>query len=195
MDYDSLLRVTNHSDERVVFMFNSQRFIVPPQGEAYISFDAVIRSMGDPRSGLQQQKIEVEGGMPVFIPSRQQELQRLSTLYGCYTETVDAPCAVEGSHGKSLLQMLPNITATNIDDQDPIVFPAQDPDCTQFAPISTDTTQMAVMQRQLEKLRRNQILLEQQLKQKNIPQAVETISSSDLEEDTPQGSVRTRTKV
>jgi len=165
--YDSLLRVRNFDlNTRQEFQYANQKFLVPPAkksgkdvipGEAYVSFDAVRLKMGDPRTGLSEGVIRNDDGtVSVRTEARSKELWRLHNLYGTYSEDHDI-----------LKERAPKIKAWNMDDDpdesDPIIFPVDDPYCQQFAPEETDQSQMAIMQRQLDKLRRTQLLLEQQL--------------------------------
>ena len=82
------------------------------------------------------------------------------------------------------MDQLPHVTVTNLDSDDPITFPAADPDCLSFTPMEVDKSQIAMMQRQLEKMRRQQLLMEQQLKASRVNEAT-SVPASEVEEDTP----------
>lgn len=167
--YDTLLRVHNFGPARELFEWNNQKFYVPAAkttksgdvapGEAYVSFDAVVNRLGDPRSQQGDAVIRNDdGSVRVRVVARESELRRLHIMYGTYSE----------NHG-DLIPLIPNIRAWNMDDDpddsEPIIFPVEDPHCDRFAPDDIDESQLAIMQRQLDKLRRTQQILEQQLSQ------------------------------
>lgn len=198
--YDALLSVkNNHESNRYMFALNSQRWIVPPGGVAYIPFDAVVRSMGDPRSGPEAQRISNElGGQVSFVPARRDEIKRLSTLYGAYTEDVDAPSApahMGEPAGPSLRQRIPVVTVTNMDNGDPIIFPVDDPTCTKFTAPDSDTSAMASMLRQMESMRRQIATMEAQVAgQASHPtEPTSTLpAAAEVDEDTPMPVTRPR---
>lgn len=198
MNYDSLLKVTSNEPDdgpTHVFAYDSQRFVLRPGKSSMVTFDALIRSMGDPRSGPQPQQIHPEGGNAINIPSRRDELKRLSVMYGTYSDAIDTPShigvsGVDGP-GPTLIERIPKISATNLDEDDLIIFPSDDPECTSYTPEDTDKSSMAVMQRQLEALRRKSSVMEQLLKQATGNSASEILEESgEVTEDTPQSSRR-----
>lgn len=167
MPYDTLLKVQNNStDKQYMFAHNSQRWIIKPGAIAYVPFEAVLRSLGDPRTGPQPTRQTPEGGgKPMIIPARQEEINRLATLYGTYTLDVDAP---PQDGGPTLRQRMPDVTVTNMDDETPILFPCDDPHCTKYLPAEEDQSVMANMTRQLERMKRQQIEMENILKNANL---------------------------
>lgn len=184
MEYDDLLKVVNNSDHVEVFGYANKVYPVKPGGTALVPFPAVCIRLGDPRSGPEQVRIEKDDGSILRISSRKQEINRLSVLYGTY----------DPEQAELLLSLLPDVTVTNMEeDSEPIVFPCEDPLCTKFTPIDTDQSQIALMQRQLDKLRRTQVLLEQQLKgtERNRDS---TVAADKIEEDTPSAVRKTATR-
>lgn len=195
MNYDTLLRIHNN-DEEITYIFaaNSESFRVRPLSETLVPFDAVVNSMGDPRSGPTPQRIQPEGGgVAVQIPSRLEEIKRLNTVYGIYTESVDAPSHVEGSEGITLLDRIPKVTATNVDETDPISFPCDDPNCERYTPEDQDKSTMAVMQRQLEAMRRKQVVYEQLIRNAQGNAATTALGTEEVGDDTPQAQARRKT--
>lgn len=173
MNYDSLLTVRNNSDN-VIYHFgaNSQRWLIKPGELKYIPFEAVILVMGDPRSGPEPIRLVPEGGgIPTFIPSRRDEIKRLSTKHGAYTDDVDAPAAPteKGNPPEpSLRQRMPNVTVTNMDESDePIVFPVDDPFCTTYTPMEIDQSQVALLTRQIKTMERQMAAWQATLNQSN----------------------------
>lgn len=188
MNYDSLIKVENVSEDiTYVFAFNSQRTTVRPGATSLVPFVALVRQMGDPRSGVTAQRLEPEeGGIASIIPSRSDEIKRLNILYGIYTEGVHDPSYIEGSEGVTLADRIPKIIATNIDDDERIIFPSDDPDCTNFVPEDTDKSQMAALLRQQEAMRKRQIVLEQMIKAMTGTSASEVLGDgTEVTEDTP----------
>lgn len=168
MEYDSLLRVRNNDDKTWVFAWNSERFMVPPSQERLVPFAAVVAYLGDPRSQMNPSSFTPEGGgTSITIPDRPSEIRRLNTLYGVYTDGANDPSYLDGQEGVTLMDRLPKVEVFNLNDEEPeaIIFPADDPNCTNFVPDNQDKTQNAMLQRQLEQLRRRQIVMEQLLKQ------------------------------
>ena len=164
--YDSLLKVTNNSsDKRYMFAANSQRWLLGPGQTNFIPFDAVIRSMGDPRSGPQPIRITGQGGRATVIPSRREEIARLHVLYGTYGEGVDTVNA----EGDRLIDAIPDITAWNMgDDETPITFPCSDPDCTNLSTDDQDQSQQAVLMREMEKMRRQMAVYDEMMRQAGL---------------------------
>lgn len=186
MNYDSLIRIINNeppTGRTYRFAFNSQRWTLKPGQQNYLPFDAVIRSMGDPRSAPEPTKVIGQGGRSTIIPSRTQELQRLSVLYGVYGETIDS---VDGDSGKTLLDMIPNVTGFNMEDSEEITFPYMDPTCSNQEPDADDISQTAILFREMEKMRRQMMVYEEILKQNNPQFAADADSSgAEVDEDTP----------
>lgn len=187
-NYDSLLRVTNLESvggKTFLFSFNSQRWILAPGKTNFIPFDAVIRSMGDPRSGPQQIKVTGNGGRATIIPSRSEEIKRLGVLYGTYGESVESK---NPEHGESLLDRIPNISVWNMEDDDPITFPHADPNCQNFLPSDDDQSQQALLMVEMQKMRRQMALYEEMMRAAgvngaaDIPQAE---ANEDVDEDQP----------
>lgn len=188
MDYDSLLSVENTSEDITYFFaYNSQRFSVKPGKTSLIPFHAVVVSMGDPRSGPEVQRIVPEGGgIAIQIPSRQMEIKRLSVVYGTYTEDVSTPSFVEHTNGECLLDRIPKVIIKNLDEEDPITFPCDDPNCERFTPEDQDKTQNAVLLRQIESMRKKQAIMEQILKASNGNELTEKLGeSTEVTEDVP----------
>lgn len=178
MEYDSLLKVTNNRKEIVIFMWAKSKYICPPEGTIFVPFDAVVSKLGDPRSGPTEAEIKLEGGSVLRVPARSAEMKRLAVSTGVFN-----PRDVE-----AIIAKLPDVTVTNMDSDEPIVFPAVDPECAEFVPVSQNKSEIAAMQRQLDKQRRTLALLEQQLKARKVGPTPSTIPAEDVEEDTPDNS-------
>lgn len=181
MEYDSLLKVVNNDEsETVIFGYANQVYAIKPGRTGLVPFEGVCIKLGDPRSGPEVTKIVTDDGRKFMIPNRSSEMRRLSVLYGVYDQDrVD-----------SILAAMPNVSVTNLDDDaEPIVFPASDPNCSRFTPMDVDQSQMAMMQRQLEKMQRTQRILEEQIKAtgRNIDS---TVSADKIQEDTPHTPTR-----
>lgn len=181
MEYDSLLKVVNNDEsETVIFGYANQVYPIKPGRTGLVPFEAVKIKLGDPRTGPEVTKLTLDNGTKIAIANRSSEMRRLSVLYGIYDQDrVD-----------DILAAMPNVTVTNLeDDSTPIVFPAQDPKCTNFTPMDVDQSQMAMMQRQLEKMRRTQLMLEEQIKAqgRNIDS---TVSADKIQEDMPHTPTR-----
>lgn len=188
MDYDSLLSVENKSEDLTYFFaYNSQRFSVKPGKTSLIPFDALRLAMGDPRSGPEVSRITPEGGgVAIQIPSRKDEIRRLSVLYGIYTEDISTPSFVDNTNGETLMDRIPKIVVKNLDDEEAIVFPCDDPLCERFTPEDQDKSQVAVMQRQLESMRRKQAVMEQIIKASNGNEiATQLGDGTEVTEDVP----------
>lgn len=176
MEYDELLRVHNNTDQTIEFRFASRTHRVKPNQDQFVPFEAVVISLGDPRSGPQPARIPLDSGGFLTIPGRKSELRRLSTVYGTYDE--ENPASIKE------VWNYPHVTVTNMEGDEPIVFPADDPECSQFDPMEVDQSQMAALQRQAEKMRRQLIVLEQQVKGAKLNED-STVAADQIEEDTP----------
>jgi len=187
MQYDSMLRVENNSPTlSYIFSFNSKRYIIPPQRTAFVDFDALVVGLGDPRSGPEPSHWVIEGReKPVPIPSRKEELTRLGVQYGVYTTHPDTPASpyFEDVAGRTLRDMMPDVTVYNMSDNEPIVFPIDDPDCNKYLPPETDLSTVASLQRQVEALGRQQAILREQLRQASTGEMA--LPLEDLPTDSP----------
>lgn len=195
MDYDSLLRVKNIDDKTHIFQWNGQAFPVRAGQESLVSFDALVATLGDPRSAPQPSSVMPDaGGVAIQIPSRSQEIKRLNVLYGVYTEGVNDPSYLEGLEGVTLMSRLPKVEVYSLDPddgEDPIIFPCDDPTCDRFVQADGDKSQVGIMQRQLEQMRRKQAILEQMVKAQNGNAVAEELGSgTEVTEDTPQSTKR-----
>lgn len=189
MEYDSLCQVNNNGDTPVRFSLHSQRFNVPARGVAYVPFDAIVNRLGDPRSGPQAVIIPPQepGQRTKRIPSRNDELKRLAAKYGVY-DTTDKSLLLFRElkdENDTRANLMPNVTVTNINEDEPFVFPLDDPHCEMFTPPAGDTSQLAIIQRQLEKQRRVIAMLEQQANAGKVAATV-NVSADEIEEDKPQ---------
>jgi len=186
--YDSLLQVTNDSENSTyLFSFNSQRVSIPPGQTRLVPFDAVINRLGDPRSGPIRSRIQPEeGGIPIDVPSRYEEICRLAIIYGLYTDNVNAPSHIDSAERQTLLDVIPRVTVSNPadDSPEPIIFPCDDPFCDRFSPDTTDQSQNAMLQRQLDAMRKKMIVMEQVLKQ-HPANPITGQTGEQVAEDTP----------
>lgn len=195
MNYDSLLKVENVDEVTHLFSWNGQAFPIRAGQTSLVSFDALVVALGDPRSGPQPTAIIPEaGGVSIQIPARRDEIKRLNTYYGVYTEGVNDPSYLDGQEGVTLADRLPKVKVYSLDPEDgedPIIFPCDDPTCDRFVQADGDKSQVGIMQRQLEAMRRKQAILEQMVKAQNGNAVAEELGSgTEVTEDTPQSTKR-----
>ena len=124
---DQQFIVTNNGHEMVTLTWNHRYYHIPPNEHRVVPFDAVRKHFGDPRSVPRTpQRYEDADGLKGDIPRREQEVERLSQLYGVFAGA---------KHGIESLEDLPNhplikdIVVETIDRIE-IFCPAVDPDGT-----------------------------------------------------------------
>lgn len=187
MEYDSMLRVKNLSPTLTyTFSYNSQRAIIGPGKTGLATFDALVVALGDPRSGPESTQIYEDGRQrPITIPSRKDELVRLGILYGLYTTHPDHRASEYYTDvaGLTLRDVMPHVEVYNIDSEEPLIFPIDDPDCAHYLPQDTDMSAVAALQRQVEQLGRQQAILQERLRQTQSGDL--DTPPEELPEDTP----------
>lgn len=118
------LRVKNNEDTPFVFHYNSRRYQVAANGEAFVPFEAVATRLGDPRSQSHGVFFKPDAGGPsIGIPPRLEEVARLQLKWGHLA-------ADHALDPRTLLERMPNVEVFTLDNQR-VVLPAEDPDCIQ----------------------------------------------------------------
>jgi hypothetical protein len=79
---DDLFQMTNLEDHPLRFTVASKTYAVGPGQTVYVPFDLVRLYFGDPRSGVMERTYKDEQGNRMHIPSRANELKRLTVWHG-----------------------------------------------------------------------------------------------------------------
>lgn len=151
-DPEGMLRVHNNSSDPVFVTYHSRTFRIAPNSDGFVPFTVVQYYFGDPRSSRERTSIKLGADKVGFIPSREEELNRLSILYGLY----DANAIDE------MRNRVPKLTVYSVEDGEQVVLPLDDPKCLegQF----TDGEQEGTfIEQQLHSLRQQQLILQQML--------------------------------
>ena len=175
---DSIYLVKNEDDKPLDFCYNQQSITILPGTTAMVPFEAIVEKMGDPRSGPQAQPIKVNGHVAGYVASREWWINRLSTSYGIY----------DSSAISDIKAVMPKISVRTIDGEDAkFSFPIDDPESKYLMPDNTGgATVEENLRRELEEMKRRQRSIETLLKDRQIPEGIESIP-----EDNPEGNPST----
>ena len=120
IDPDGMVRLHNDSDELIALMYGLRTFRIQPNKDAFVPFPLMCYYMGDPRTGVERITIPITDGKVSYLPSREEEIKRLSVLYGTYNPNNPA----------LIMERQPKVTGYRIDGEaDRFIFPCEDPKC------------------------------------------------------------------
>jgi hypothetical protein len=145
-----LVVVTNQGNSAFTITYDNKNYVLTPQKDAYVPFAAVCLWFGDPRSTGQ---IQVLGGEenPQVVPSRDEEVRRLSVKYGHQVGGVD-----EYLKGEVPNSPVPKVIVRTLDSKDPIPTVLDDPSGTTTTPavqsIAAASTQDQIIKRQQQQI-------------------------------------------
>lgn len=174
------VRVVNKSDNPVTFRWNKREFIARPGRDCFASFEAIKVRLGDPRSMPQKVKRMIDENTTEYIPSRQDELDRLAIMYGMHGDADPNDMALLSSR-------MPNVEVFTLDGER-LVFPPEDPECRQLMPVDDDMGQNEYLMRQIAQMQ-NQINAFKAMAANLSPeQSPDSIPTDSVQRDSPSES-------
>jgi hypothetical protein len=100
-----MVRVINKGPNPLTIKYNRIKYILEPEIEKVIPYEAAQVWFGDPRSAAEIRTIVTDDGMPQMIYPRRHEVRRLRAKYG----------NIEGIGDESEIQECPTIEMYNLD--------------------------------------------------------------------------------
>lgn len=85
-DSQDTFMLTNTGDKTLTFTLPKQKFILQPGQRAFVPFNLIRIYFGDPRSIMSSRRMFEDSTGKGTIPAREQEVNRLKTIYGVYGE-------------------------------------------------------------------------------------------------------------
>lgn len=113
-----IVRVVNRDDRPLTIGLGGRSYVLPPDKEVPVPFDAAVIAFGDPRSGENMASMRDETGVVYWIPDRPTEVRRLRLKYGLETGNERT---FEGTGGR-----IPDVRIFTIDGE-PVQFVINDP--------------------------------------------------------------------
>lgn len=179
--------VENLSNNQFSIEYDSRSYALPPNKPTYVPFEAVALWFGDPRSTSTM--TQITGDNPQMIPSRDDEVRRLSVKWGHQTGNVH-----DYLSGNDENSPVPKIKVLTIDGSKPITTVLDDPAGESTTPAFISNASVAT-QDQLIKKQQDQIdTLTQILKSQGMMQDYEG-QESDIPEDNADVGAGTGTGV
>jgi|SRR5215831_15772138 len=182
------VRIHNNEDRVVNFPYGSRDYLVRPQSDAMVPFDAALYWLGDPRSLREKYVIVGQNGEKEWIESREYYLQTLSVRYGTYDGG-----NISGKDGfdqegnpvwfPGIKERMPNVSVYTLEN-DPIIFPADDPFCHFALPPDEQATAAGAMAKRIHDLE-NQLLGLKQLLDESQNKETEEATIHDIKTDGP----------
>lgn len=156
IDPDGMVRLHNETDEPIALMYGLRVFRIQPNKDAFVPFPLMCYHMGDPRTKMEPVRMPL-GDKVTFLPTREQEITRLSVLYGTYNPNDTA----------LIISRQPKVTGYRIDgDSERFIFPCEDPKCLLSLDIET-IDQNSFLEDQLHSLKNQVLIMQQMLDNKN----------------------------
>jgi hypothetical protein len=120
MDGD-FLQVTNDDVKTWDFRWSRKHYVVPPNEQGFVPFEALVNSLGDPRS-MENQIVKYSDGdgNKGIVMDRYNEITRLFAMYSVQNENLD-----------ELVDKAPKVTVRTLHGQ-MVRFPTQKPDMLPF---------------------------------------------------------------
>ncbi len=162
-DLEGMVRLVNNSSTPITLTYNSRTFRGQPGQDMFVPFPLAALHFGDPRTEPIRKPISIGDNKFGYIPSRHEEITRLSILYGIYNEN-----DVEGIKAR-----MPDITGYTIEDNEQIIFPLDDPKCLlQSDPETADEKNF--LETQLHAMKQQMFIMQQMLDNRNNEQSERT---------------------
>jgi len=175
---DEMVKITNHSSDMVLFAWAKKEFRVRPGGVNFAPLAAVNLKLGNPYSGPEKRCVKLDENTVVWIASREDELKRLSVLYGVY----------DPSKITEMKALAPNVSVEDLSGDEHFIFPLDDPDCQQFTGESVVRSEREFLLKQYQDMERRMHAMQEQMSQiNNLGEAGLENVKRDVEE-TPIGT-------